>query len=428
MTGPGAPAGARAGGGPAATLPRRAGGAVLAIGAGCAAIAAITLATLRPPTEELLLLTAYLVLSGGASLALGYGGMALLGRWGVGGLRLRLAYGQVLVILVAFVNVVVTALLMFISEHDLALLGLLLLYAALMGLFFAVASADAIATGIRSVAAAARRMAGGDLGARAEVAGRDEIGQLAEAFNAMAGQLELAAERQRDAEGARRYLIAAVSHDLRTPLASIRAMVEAINDGVVADEATVGRYMQTIGGEVDRLSRLINDLFELSQIDAGALTLRLESGSLHDLISDTLRSFGAQAAQRGVHLAGSVHAALPPVRMDGARVQRVLDNLVGNALRHTPAGGTVEIRAEEEGGAVRVTVQDSGPGVAAAELPRVFEPFYRGDESRSRAAGAGLGLTIARGIVELHGGTIGVRSMPGQGAAFHFTLPLEGRA
>jgi signal transduction histidine kinase len=404
---------------------RRSVAALVTIAAACAAVAALAVGTLRPPTGEVLLLTVYLVGSGAASLLLGYAGLAALARWGVGGLRLRLAYGQVLVILVAFVNVVVTALLMFISEHDLALLGLLLLYAAVLSVFFALALADEIAGGVRAVARAARRMADGDLGARAAVASRDELGALAAAFNGMAEQLQAAAERQREAEGARRYLVAAVSHDLRTPLASIRAMVEAINDGVVADEATIGRYMQTIGGEVDRLSRLINDLFELSQIDAGALTLRLESGSLHDLISDTLRSFGAQAAQRGVHLAGSVHAALPPVRMDGARVQRVLDNLVGNALRHTPAGGTVEIRAEQEVGAVRVTVHDSGSGVAAPELSRVFEPFYRGDETRSRAAGAGLGLTIARGIVELHGGTIGVSSAPGQGASFHFTLPLE---
>lgn len=399
--------------------------AVLVIAVGCAAVAAIMLYALRPPTGEVVLLTLYLMLSGGVSLAIGYLGLALLARSGVGGLRLRLAYGQLLVILVAFVNVVVTALLMFISDHDLALLGLLLLYAALMSLFFALALADEIAGGVRSVAAAARRMAGGDLDARAAVASRDELGALAAAFNGMAEQLQVAAQRQREAEAARRYLIAAVSHDLRTPLASIRAMVEAINDGVVADEVTVGRYMQTIGAEVERLRTLINDLFELSQIDAGALELRPERGSLHDLISDTLRSFGAPAAQRGVHLAGSVHAALPPVRMDGARVQRVLDNLVGNALRHTPTGGTVELRAEVDGDAVRVTVQDSGEGIPPHELPHVFQPFYRGDAARSRPGGAGLGLTIARGIVELHGGRLWVESAPGRGTAFHFTLPTE---
>ncbi|HEY3083623.1 MAG TPA: ATP-binding protein [Chloroflexota bacterium] len=414
-----------------AELPRaRSGGALgrlvaglLVITLGCAAVAAVTLYALRPPADEMLLLTLYLVVSGGVSLAVGYGGLAALGRWGVGGLRLRLAYGQVLVVMVAFINVVVTALLMFISAHDLTLLGLLLFFAGLIALFFALTLADSIAGGVGAVAAAARRMADGDPTARVHLAGRDEIGALAEAFNAMAAQLAAAAERQRAAEEARRYLVAAVSHDLRTPLASIRAMVEAINDGVVSDETTVGRYVRTIGGEVERLSGLINDLFELSQIDAGSLELRLERGSLHDLISDTLRSMSAQAARKEVHLAGSVGPALPPARMDPARVQRVLDNLVGNALRHTPPGGRVEIRAEEDGGTLRVTVRDSGEGIPVHELSRVFEPFYRGDASRPRAGGAGLGLTIARGIVELHGGRIWVESPPGQGAAFHFTLP-----
>jgi signal transduction histidine kinase len=266
-------------------------------------------------------------------------------------------------------------------------------------------------------------MADGDLGARAAVTGRDEFGALAAAFNGMAEQLQAAAARLREAEAARRQLVASVSHDLRTPLASIRAMVEAINDGVVTDQATVGRYTRTIAGEVERLSGLINDLFELSQIDAGALVLRLERGSLEDLISDTLRSLGPQAERRGVRLAGEVDAALPPVPLDPSRVQRVLDNLIGNALRHTPEGGTVEVRASAEGDGVRVTVRDTGEGIPATDLPRVFEPFYRGDDSRSRAGGAGLGLTIARGIVELHGGRIWAESRPGQGAAFHFTLP-----
>lgn len=418
---------------------RRSAIALLAIVVGCAAVAAIAVATLRPPTSEVLLLSLYLLGSGGLSLAIGYVGLALLRRSGIGGLRLRLAYGQALVLLVAFVNIVVTALLMFISDHDLALLGLLLLYAALMSVFFALALADEIGGGVRAVAAAARQMAAGDLGARATVGTRDELGALSAAFNAMAEQLQSAAERQREAEAARRYLVAAVSHDLRTPLASIRAMVEAITDGVVVDEATVARYMQTIGAEVERLRLLINDLFELSQIDAGALELRFERGSLHDLISDTLRFFGAEAEQRAVHLAGSVHTALPPVLMDGARVQRVLDNLVGNALRHTPAGGTVEIRADvlrtaetvvqgneaAEAAVVQVTVQDSGEGIPPHELPNIFQPFYRGDAARSRSAGGGLGLTIARGIVELHGGRLWVESAPGRGAAFHFSLPAQ---
>jgi signal transduction histidine kinase len=299
---------------------------------------------MRAPGEDVRLLALYLVASGGLSLGLGYGGLAVLDRLGVA-LRLRIAYGQLLVIGLVYLNVVVTALLMFISAHDLALLGLLMLFAAVLGMFFAGALADSVVGGLAGVAAAARRMSAGDLSARAGLRARGEVGELAGAFDEMAGRLETAARQRADAEAARRQMVAAVSHDLRTPLASIRAMVEAIADGVVADEETVRRYLGTIGGEVDRLSQLIDDLFEMSQIDAGQLRLQLERGSLHDLISDTLRSTAARAAQAGVELVGEVDPMLPPVRLDPARVQRVLDNLIANALRHAPAGGKVALSA-----------------------------------------------------------------------------------
>jgi signal transduction histidine kinase len=378
---------------------------------------------LRAAPDDVSLLALYLIGSGVASLVLGYGGLELLGRVGLGGLRLRLAFGGVLVIAVAFVNVVATAVLMFISAHDLGLLGLLLFFAAILAVFFALVVADPIVASVRALTRAANQLSGGDLAVRVPEGGRDEVGALATAFNAMAGQIAAAAREREGAEAARRDLIAAVSHDLRTPLASIRAMVEALSDRVVTDPATVDRYLSTIGGEVERLAQLIDDLFELSQIDAGQLRLQLEDGSLHDLISDTLRSLSAQAERRQVRLVGRVAADLPPVRLDPARAQRVLDNLVGNALRHTAAGGRVELGALERAGEVEVTVCDTGEGIAPGDLVRVFEPFYRGERGRSRAAGAGLGLTIARGIVGAHGGRIWAESTPGVGTTFHFTLP-----
>lgn len=396
-------------------------GAALAVA--CAAVIGLGGALLRPPADELLLLAIYLLLSGSVSLVIGYGGLALLGRVGIGGLRVRVAFGQLLVIAVAFINIVVTALLMFLSPHDLALLGLLMFFAAVLALFFALAVAGSIAGAIGVVTDAARRMAAGDLSVRADVGLRDEVGEMARAFNQMAARLEEAARQQHDAEQSRRDLVAAVSHDLRTPLASIRAMVEAINDGVVSDRETIERYLETVQGETERLARLIDDLFELSQIDAGQLRLRLEKGSLHDLISDTLRSMRAQAERRGVHLVGAADPALPSARLDPARIQRVLDNLVGNALRHTPDGGTVELRAHETSDGLEVEVRDDGEGIAAEELPRIFESFYRGERSRGRDGGAGLGLTIARGIVAAHGGRIDVESRPGAGTTFRFTLP-----
>jgi signal transduction histidine kinase len=373
----------------------RPGAGLVALAVGLVGALALAVLWMRAPGEDVRLLALYLVVSGALSLGLGRLGLAVLARLGVR-LGLKIAFGQLLVIVLVYLNVVITALLMFISAHDLALLGLLMLFAAVLGLFFASALADSVVGGLGVVSAAARRMAAGDLTARASLADRGEVGELARAFDEMAGRLDAAARERAAAEASRRGMVAAVSHDLRTPLASIRAMVEAIVDGVVADEATVRRYLETIGGEVNRLARLIDDLFELSQIDAGQLRLRLERGSLHDLISDTLRSAAARAASARVGLVGEVDAALPPVRLDPARVQRVLDNLIANALRHTPPGGRVELSAVERADEVEVAVTDSGEGIADGELERVFDSFYRGERERSRSAGAGLGLTIAR--------------------------------
>ncbi|MBI2910898.1 MAG: hypothetical protein HYY05_02060, partial [Chloroflexi bacterium] len=174
--------------------------------------------------------------------------------------------------------------------------------------------------------------------------------------------------------------------------------------------------------EVRHLSLLIDDLFELARIDAGLLELQLERVSLEDLISDTLESMSAQARQHGLSLTGQVPEAVPPVAMDARRIQRVLFNLVQNALRHTPADGTVFVRALDAGSEVHVEVADTGEGIPAEELPRIFERFYQVDRARHRG-GSGLGLSIARAIVEAHGGHIWAASAPGQGATFTFTLP-----
>ena len=197
-----------------------------------------------------------------------------------------------------------------------------------------------------------------------------------------------------------------------------------MNDRVVTDSETIDRYLQAMHGEMGRLSSLIDDLFELSQLDAGALRLHLEPGSLRDLLSDTLESLRPQALARGLRLSGHVDSDLPPVLMDAARIQRVLDNLIQNAIRHTPPQGTIILEAQEEDDTVRVDVVDSGEGVPPSDLPHIFESFYRGEKSRARGqGGAGLGLAIARGIIEAHGGKIWAQNVPGRGSRFSFVLP-----
>jgi signal transduction histidine kinase len=282
----------------------------------------------------------------------------------------------------------------------------------------------ALTNNIQTLKQAAQAVANGHLEARVTVKGRDELAALASAFNNMAAQLEMAAQKQRELDSLRRDLIAWVGHDLRTPLASIRAIVEGLADGVIEDPQTVTRYLQTAQRDIRSLSALIDDLFEMAQLDAGEIPLDQQPSSLVDLISDTLESFSALAAQRGVLLEGEAASGIDPVDMDTQKIGRALANLLSNALRHTPPGGAVRVYAFPEGNRVRIVVSDTGEGVDADDMPHIFQQFYRGEKSRSRATGgAGLGLAIVKRIVEAHGGQIGAESKPEQGMTISVTLP-----
>ena len=314
---------------------------------------------------------------------------------------------------------------MFISEHDRSLLLTMLLFASLLAVGFSLYGAAPLARRVDQLRRGTAQLAAGDLSAKVEVEGRDELARLAEDFNRMAQDLAQATAREKEAERARRDLIAAVSHDLRTPLASTRALIEAVADGVAEDPGTQARYLASARSELEKLGRLVDDLFELSRIDAGALQLNLEEASLRDLISDTLSGFRHQAESKGVRLVGEVSDGVDPVLANPPRLQRVLYNLVSNALRHTPADGTIVLRAEPQETSVRVEVCDTGEGIMPEDLPRVFERSFRGERSRTRTGtddSAGLGLAIARGLIEAHGGEISVESRPGHGSRFRFTL------
>jgi signal transduction histidine kinase len=383
------------------------------------------------PRGDLELLALFLSASGVASLIVG----GLLIRWAggrIGSVRLRLAVAYGVGLLVALVNVLATSALMFLNTHDLSLLLLLLAFAAVISLAFAYAVAGVLSEQVGALSGAARRLAQGDLSARVGSSGSDEIGRLGAVFDHMAEQLQQAFDRERNLEAGRRELITAVSHDLRTPLATTRAMVEAMSDGVVSDPADVRRYLSLILQETRHMSRLIDDLFELSQIDSGALHLRSQSVDLAQLVSETVAAYQAPAAERRVHLEDAVAPNLDGARIEGdpERLERVLRNLLDNALRHTPAGGTIRVGAIADDGQVLMSVSDSGPGVAEAELERIFDRFYRSEPSRRRSesstAGAGLGLAIARGLVQAHAGRIWAEPSPLGGISVQIRLPAQG--
>jgi signal transduction histidine kinase len=237
-------------------------------------------------------------------------------------------------------------------------------------------------------------------------------------------------ERERALESSRRELVAWVSHDLRTPIAGIRAMVEALDDGVVADPGEVREYHLRLVTEADRLARLVDDLFELSRIEADALALTLERVPLGEVVSDAVASSAVMADAKGVRLVGredgpGAGSRSLAVAGSAPELTRVVRNLLDNAIRHTPPGGVVEVTVGRYDGRAEVSVRDGCGGIPAEDLDRVFDLAYRGDPARTPAAtgGAGLGLAIARGFVEAHRGDIAVRNEPG-GCRFVVHLPL----
>ena len=267
-----------------------------------------------------------------------------------------------------------------------------------------------IVDSIDAVRHASGRLAGGDLGVRAPRSGPAEIDDLAASFNEMAASLEKLFD-------ARRELVAWASQDLRTPLANIRAMLEALHDRLMAaDEA-----LPLLEEQAATLSTMVDDLFELAQIDAGALSLELEEAPIAGPVRTSLRGIEAEALLRGIHVDTDVDETVV-ARFSPFELQRVLQNLLTNAIRHTPSDGSVAVRVRAWNGEVRVSVEDSGDGLGEEACARMFDRFWRGDRARSEAGG-GLGLAIARALVEAQGGRIWAEDRPDGGARVSFTLP-----
>ena len=271
---------------------------------------------------------------------------------------------------------------------------------------------------VQRLGATARRLGRGDLSQRAEVAGPTEIRQLAHSFNTMAAGLE-------EAERRRRSLTADIAHELRTPASNIQGYMEAIKDGVFQPTPET---MDTIHEQAILLSRLVEDLRLLAQVDGGELQLQRTQTRLEELVQSCVDALRPRAEAKGVALGVDVAETLPELDLDAARIAQAAGNLLDNAVIHTPEGGSVRVSAQGSAGAVEVQVADTGPGIAPGDLQRVFDRFYRADPSRSRSTGGtGLGLTIARRLVEAHGGTIEAESAAGQGSRFIIRLPAGRR-
>lgn len=389
----------------------------------------VVIPTLNPPAEDMGFLILFMTSTGVLTISVAY----ILYRLGLvswfRSLRWSLLVTIILTVLLIFINVWVTAQLMFIEPHDLALTTGLLVFAGMTAITFGYFISSAMTDSIREMAAATEKLASGDLTTRLDVHGNDELANLGKAFNWMASSLQQIDDQKRMLEQTRRDLIAWISHDLRTPLASMRVMIEAMTDGVVDDPETTARYLQNTQYEIQHLSRMIDSLFELAQLDTGQVNLNIQMASLRDLISDTLGSMIAHAKQQHIDLAGEVDDSVDPIYIAPDKIQRVLYNLVHNAILYTPPQQKITLTARPSGDEVRVDVHNSGAAIATDEIPHIFDSFYRGERSRTKNTtghrGAGLGLAIARGFVEAHGGKIWVESSPDTGTTFSFTLPRQ---
>jgi len=381
-------------------------------------------ALMRPPMSDFTVMFQLMSLTGAVSLGLTFLAYQLGWLEKIPSLRWGLIAAYLLAGLLIFLNVLVTARLMFASQHDLMLAAVLLVFATAVAGLAGFFLAESLISRISEVDQAAQNLAKGDLTVRVSESGNDEMAALSRAFNQMAGELQTAKKQQEDLDGLRRDLIAWVSHDLRTPLTSIRAILEALGDGVVEEPEAVQRYLKNAQGEIRSLSNLIDDLFVMAQMDASGLKLDIQQNSLGDLISDALESFSELARRSKVTLTGSIEAGLDPVKFDNQRLFRAVSNLVSNALRYTTQGGKISVFACRVEKRIEITVSDTGEGIAPVDIPYVFDRFYRSEKSRNRqTGGAGLGLAITKGIIEAHHGSITVDSAPGTGSTFIIRIP-----
>jgi signal transduction histidine kinase len=339
-----------------------------------------------------------------------------------GSLSRQFALAVAIVVAPVLLALVVVGLLMVVSIGDAALLAGIVVLAGAVAVVAARLLAGGILRDVEAIRDGLGAIQRGEREVAIETATRDELGELAEAANAMIARLRLEESARDQSDGARRDLVAAVSHDLRTPITSLRLLAEAVGDDIVDGETRRG-YLDRMRIHIDALSALIDDLFELSRLEAGDIHWSLERVPLGELVGETVEAMRVQAEAKGVAVTADVPNTMSPARANPEKLQRVLFNLIQNAIRHTPADGSVVVRAEPVADRIEIEVADDGDGIAHDERERVFTAFYRGGADAARTgAGAGLGLAVSRAIVEAHGGRIWLPETT-IGTRVRFSLP-----
>jgi signal transduction histidine kinase len=357
-------------------------------------------------------------------------GVLLISHWlaanrgRLGGLAKQFRMAVILVVASIVISVWVGAWDMFVSRHDAIVVSVMATVIGIVALRVGEILSRGVMDDVESLRDGLESVGEGRRDIQVEVGGHDELEELADSVNSMIVRLGAEEASREEADEARRRLVASVSHDLRTPLSSLRLLVESIDDGVVTGE-TRDRYMSQLRVHVTVLSSLVDDLFELSRIEAGDIAWTMSRIEMDSLVGDTVEAMRAEADARGVH----VMAELPPGNLiaeaNPEKVQRVLFNLIQNAIRHTPQDGSVTVRARSLEGLVEVEVADNGVGIPVEDQPHVFEPFYRGGLDSPRSTeGAGLGLAVSRAIVEAQGGRIWLEPS-GSGTHMRFTLKSD---
>jgi signal transduction histidine kinase len=370
------------------------------------------------PARDLVVLVAVTALASGAAVL---AGGTVLRRFRGRPVRAQALVVAVSSLLVTVAGVVAAALAMFISTHDLVALFIVVAVATAMAVGAALQLGEDIGVGTKQVGHLARTMVDGGDGP-ASFTGPGELAALAAELADVSARLDESRRRERALEASRRELIAWVSHDLRSPLATIRAMAEALDDEVADDTATVQRYHRQIRGDAERLTHLVDDLFELSRINSGAVRLGPELVSIADAVAESLAGAASHAAVRDVTLVEELDG-LPVTEVSAREFSRALNNLLDNAIRHTPAGGRVVVRAGHDADGAVLQVIDECGGIPEPDLDRVFDVAFRGDTARRRDdGGGGLGLAIARGLVEAHSGSVEVANYD-RGCRFTVRLP-----